>query len=812
MQPLLIRILEPTFRVPSLFRLRWGIGPLITLSIVLLIVQVVATITALDIRREQSNSRDEIEQQGIRTAQALGDGLGNAPLFGNADNLELVANIIQSQSNISYFQFFDADGRLLVDSLDSTAESSIGERPSTAIENIQSINWITNDQLEVVGPIFINSAMVGGYRLGLADDHLSADIKAIVFQHLLLGLVLICAGIVIAWVLGQYFVRPIKRLVRATEDLTEGQFNFVPLASRNDEIGNLTDAFGVMSRTLGEKTVELETTNQRLRAEVRERKVLEGELLQARDAAVEASRAQSLFLSSVSHELRTPMNAIIGSTDLLSRTQVTSRQQEYLQITQRAGETLLDLINDTLDLAKVEADQLRLEKIEFDLLEIIHDTAQLLAVRAEEKNLELICRIKPDVPPTLIGDPVRLRQVITNLLSNAIKFTEEGQVVLEVQIQQAAAEPGSLLFQVSDTGVGIPHQNLESVFFPFTQVDASTTRQYGGTGLGLAICRQLVQLMGGRIWVESELGIGSTFYFTAQFETQHKEVDEEIVSGSPFRDLSGLKALVVDDNALFCAFLEELLAEWGASHMSVGCGSQALDELRRATGEGEPYGLVLLDRDMPEMDGLEVISHMRRETAIKDIPVIVVTGTSDLRDDLTLEQELGICGWLTKPLSQSELLQAIAEARGLSVGKDPYPSPDDPLPDEKLPELRILLVDDYDDNRFVVQAHLEDTPYQIDTAENGEIAIDMFKSVNYDLVLMDVQMPVMDGYTATRIIRCWEHEQGLDPTPILALTANAFAEDVHKSMEAGCTGHINKPIRRAPLMAEIAGCTNGGSQ
>jgi CheY-like chemotaxis protein len=216
---------------------------------------------------------------------------------------------------------------------------------------------------------------------------------------------------------------------------------------------------------------------------------------------------------------------------------------------------------------------------------------------------------------------------------------------------------------------------------------------------------------------------------------------------------------------------------------------------------------------MPEMDGLEVISHMRRESAIRDIPVIVVTGTSDLRDDLTLEQGLGICGWLTKPLSQSDLLRTITEAVGLGLGGSPdWTPPEESVNAEALPELRILLVDDYDDNRFVVQAHLEDTPYQIDTAENGEIAIDMFKSVNYDLVLMDVQMPVMDGYTATRIIRCWEHEQGLDPTPILALTANAFAEDVHKSMEAGCTGHINKPIRRAPLMAEIAGCTNGGSQ
>jgi len=810
MQPLFIRISGPAFRVLPLLRLRWGIGPLITLSIVLLIAQVVATITALDIRREQGKSRDELEQQGIRTAQALSDGLGNSPLSGKVGHLEGVANIIQSQRNISYFQFFDADGRLLVDSLGSTAESSIGEKPSPALENIQSIHWITDNQLEVVGPLLLDGAIVGGYRFGLDDEGLLAEVKAIVLQHLLLGLALICAGIIIAWILGQYFVRPIKRLVRATEDLTEGQFNFVPLAPRNDEIGDLTAAFGVMSRTLGEKTVELETTNQRLLAEVRERKVLEGELLQARDAAIEASRAQSLFLSSVSHELRTPMNAIIGSTDLLSRTQVTSRQQEYLQITQRAGETLLDLINDTLDLAKVEADQLRLEKIEFDLLEIIHDTAQLLAVRAEEKNLELICRIKPDVPPTLIGDPVRLRQVITNLLSNAIKFTKEGQVVVEVQIDQAAAERGSLLFQVSDTGVGIPPQNLESVFYPFTQVDASTTRQYGGTGLGLAICRQLVQLMGGRIWVESELGIGSTFYFTAQFETQDREAND---SDTPLRALTGSKVLVVDDNALFCTFLEELLEEWGAGHRSACCGSQALEELHRAAGDEEPYDLVLLDRDMPEMDGLEVISHMRRESAIRDIPVIVVTGTSDLRDDLTLEQGLGICGWLTKPLSQSDLLRAITEAGGLGLGRSPdWTPPEEPVNAEALPELRILLVDDYDDNRFVVQAHLEDTPYQIDTAENGEIAIDMFKSVNYDLVLMDVQMPVMDGYTATRIIRCWEHEQGLDPTPILALTANAFAEDVHKSMEAGCTGHINKPIRRAPLMAEIAECTNGGSQ
>ena len=613
---------------------------------------------------------------------------------------------------------------------------------------------------------------------------------------LVIGVLLAISLGAIAYLIGKSVSKKVDKLRHGAEVFAGGNLSHVVDVAGKDELSTLAKSFNEMAAQLDTSRRLLEQKN--------------AELEQARDVALEATRSKSLFISSVSHELRTPMNAIIGCADSLSRTQLTRRQQEYLQITQRAGETLLDLTNNILDLAKVDSEQLQLEQTEFDLADLLHATTQLLAVRAEEKNLELICRIKPDVPFALIGDPSRLRQVITNLLSNAIKFTEKGQVVVQVEIDPTPAEPGSLLFQVSDSGIGIPHHKLESVFDPFSQVDSSTTRQYGGTGLGLTICRQLVPLMGGRIWVESQLGIGSTFHFTAQFETQHKEVDEGNVIGSPLRDLSGLKALVVDDNALFCAFLEELLAEWGARHMSVGGGSEALEELSRAAGEGEPYGLVLLDRDMPDMDGLEVISHIPREPAIKDIPVIIVTGTLDLRDNLTLEPGLDICGWLTKPLSQSDLLQAIAEARGLSLGGvHERTPPEDPLPDEILPELRILLVDDYDDNCFVVQAHLEETPYQIDIAENGEIAIDMFKSVNYDLVLMDVQMPVMDGYTATRIIRSWEQEQGLDPTPIVALTANALADDLYKSIEAGCTSHLSKPIRRGPLMAEIAGRTNG---
>jgi signal transduction histidine kinase/CheY-like chemotaxis protein len=541
-------------------------------------------------------------------------------------------------------------------------------------------------------------------------------------------------------------------------------------------------------------------------AQLDERKRIGVELQQARDDALEASRAKSEFLASMSHEIRTPMNAIIGMADLLGETPLNHDQQEYVRVFRTAGETLLDIINDILDLSKVESGQLELEKVDFELDSLVENTAEFFAIRAHEKGFELNCHVKPDLPGTLIGDPVRLRQVITNLLSNAIKFTERGEVVLKVESDPNGQGPGDLLFQVSDSGVGIPENKREAIFESFTQADSSTTREYGGTGLGLAICRRLVELMGGRIWVESVVGQGSTFFFTARFGVQTRP-DRRALS---WESLKGVRTLIVDDNATNRLILVETLGAWGARPTAVSDGYQGLAELSRAKDSGEPYQLLLVDRRMPGMDGFGVAESIKEELGIADMTIMMLT--SDNRsEDISQCQELGISRYLIKPVKRAELLKAITNA--LSGTSRPLTEPQPmmfrtPEVEDQRP-LSILLVEDTKDNRLLIQSYLKKTPYRIEIAENGAVAVEKYTAGNFDLVLMDVQMPIMDGYTATALIRKWEQEVGRDPRPIIALTAHALKEDEQKSIDAGCTAHVTKPVKKVPLMEAIYLHTNG---
>ncbi|MFQ6028814.1 MAG: response regulator, partial [Dehalococcoidia bacterium] len=470
------------------------------------------------------------------------------------------------------------------------------------------------------------------------------------------------------------------------------------------------------------------------------------------------------------------------------------------------GETLLDIINDILDLSKVESGQLNLEKVDFELDDLVENTAEFFAIRAHEKGFELNCHVKPDLPSTLIGDPVRLRQVITNLLSNAVKFTEKGEVVLKVENDPESQNPGHLLFQVSDSGVGIPSNKVDSIFESFTQADSSTTREYGGTGLGLAICHRLVEMMGGRIWVESVWGKGSVFYFTVQLGVQNNP-DRRALSWESLKDV---KTLIVDDNATNRLILMETLDAWGAIATAVEDGYKGLEALSQAKAAGEPYQLLLVDRRMPGLDGFGVAESIKEDLGIADMTIMMLT--SDNRsEDISQCEQLGISRYLIKPVKRAELLKAITNAlagANRSITEQQPMLSSQTMPEDDRP-LSILLVEDTKDNRLLIQSYLKKTPYQIDIAENGEIAVEKFTAGNYDLVLMDVQMPVMDGYTATSLIRKWEQEEGRDPAPILALTAHALKEDEQKSIDAGCTAHVTKPVKKAPLMEAIYHHTRG---
>ena len=671
--------------------------------------------------------------------------------------------------------------------------------PATPADLVATTEFLGRE-LRVVRPVRYHDREVG-FIIVRSDT--AAITTRLARFGLIVGVVLIGAffiALAVSSLTARLTLGPIGRLIDATRAVRDSRrYDVRAEPGDADEIGELIAHFnemlaeierrdqlllqqhGELERLVDARTVKLRATNVKLTV--------------ARDKAMAASRAKSEFLANMSHEIRTPMNGIIGMTELTLATPLDARQRDYLATVKSSAESLLAILNDILDFSKIESRKLALESIPFDLRDVIFDTLKPLAIAAEEKGLELLCDIDERVPGNLIGDPMRLRQVLSNLIGNAIKFTPDGHVLVEVREESRDEGRASLRFRIADTGIGIPADKHDAVFEAFSQADGSTTRRFGGTGLGLSISATLVRLMGGSIWVESEPGAGSTFSFTAGFPVA---AGYERPAGV-VPPLDGVRVLVVDDNAVNRRILLAQLGWWNADATAVESGARALEALSEAADTADPYALVLLDANMPGLDGFEVAERIAGRPELAGATVMMLTSSGQYGDAARCRRA-GVSVYLTKPVATDALFAAIGQALGAAAGP-PRPDAGHAITRADTP-LRVLIAEDNVVNQRVAVGLLEARGHTVTVVADGREAVAACQRQPFDAILMDVQMPVMSGTEAARAIRSLERRTG-GHVRIVAMTAHAMEGDRERFLAAGMDGYVSKPVDPAVLFDEI---------